>query len=250
MKEELFSCAREAAETAGSKDPRAVADSLGIMVIDICGSICGYASVYRSGKTAWPVIGLHRDLPAPWDRFGGWHELAHVLRGHVYDPSFANRHCDCAFFEQEVSSRTISLQEKEANLISADMCIEDALIVGLAGLDHPVIKNYRQFRADLENLVRSYEQLTVSVRSSSPSPLLRARMQDTKRKIRETRKTLQELEEEIAAMSGTLTLSEIAAKAGTTERILRYKLEAMRIKGYDIDHVELEPYDKMFRHTL
>ena len=202
MKEELFSRAREAAESAGTEDPRAVADSLGIMVIDICGSICGYASVYRSGKTAWPVIGLHRDLPAPWDRFGGWHELAHVLRGHVYDPSFANRHCDCAFFAQEVNSRTISLQEKEANLISADMCIEDALIVGLAGLDHPVIKNYRQFRADLENLVRSYEQLTVSVRSSSPSPLLRARMQDTKRKIRETRKTLQELEEEINELEG------------------------------------------------
>ena len=75
-------------------------------------------------------------------------------------------------------------------------------------------------------------------------------MQETKKKIRETRKTLQGLEEEISAMNGILTLSEIAAKAGTSERILRYKLEAMRIRGYDIDHVELEHYNRMFRHKL
>ena len=250
MKEDIFSSARTAAQTACSKDPRVVADSLGIMVVDLYGSIYGYAAVYRSGKTAWPVIGLHRDLSSPWDRFGGWHELAHVLRGHVYDPSFANRHCDCAFFTQEVNARTISLQEKEANLVSADICIEDDIIVEVTGYDKPVITDYRQFKADLENLVHSYERLMIRVRSGSPSPLLKVKMQETKNRIRETRKTLQGLEEEIAAVDAGLTLEEIAAKAGTTERILRYKLEAMRIRGYNIDHVELEHYNRMFRRKL
>ena len=248
MKEDMFSYARTAAEAACSKDPRAVADSLGIMVVDLYGSIYGYAAVYRSGKAAWPVIGLHRDLPSPWELFGGWHELAHVLRGHVNDPSFANRHCDCAFFTQEVNARTISRQEKEANLISADICIEDDIILELTGYNYAAIADYRQFRADLETLLHSYERLTISIRSGSPSTLLRVKMQETKKKIRETRKTLQGLEEEISAMNGIMTLSEIAAKAGTSERILRYKLEAMRIRGYDIDHVELEHYNRMFRH--
>ena len=133
----MFSSARNAAKAASSKDPRVVADSLGIMVVDLYGSICGYAAVYRSGKSSWPVIGLHRDLSSPWDLFGGWHELAHVLRGHVYDPSFANRHCDCAFFNQEVDARTISLQEREANLISADLCIEDDPEAETFGMEIP-----------------------------------------------------------------------------------------------------------------
>ena len=250
MKKDMFSSARNAAKAACSKDPRVVADSLGIMVVDLCGSICGYAAVYRSGKASWPVIGLHRDLSSPWDLFGGWHELAHVLRGHVYDPSFANRHCDCAFFSQELNAKTISLQEKEANLISADLCIEDSIIVELTGYDDPAIRDYRQFRSDLENLVRSYERLMISVRSGSPSALLRVKMQETKKRIRETRKTLQGLEEEIASMKGVLTLQGIAARAGTSERILRYKLEAMRIRGYEIDPVELERYNKMFSSAL
>ena len=239
MREDMFSSARKAAKTACSKDPRVVADSLGIMVVDLYGSICGYAAVYRSGKTSWPVIGLHRDLSPPWDLFGGWHELAHVLRGHVYDPSFANRHCDCVFFSQELNAKTISLQEKEANLISADICIEDSIIEELTGYNDPAIRDYRQFRSDLENLVRAYERLMISVRSGSPSALLQVKMQETKKRIRETKKALQGLEEEIISMKGFLTLQEIAAKAGTNERILRYKLEAMRMRGYDIDHIEL-----------
>lgn len=250
MREDMFSSARNAAETACSKDPRVVADSLGIMVVDLNGSICGYAAVFRSGKTSWPVIGLHRDLSSPWDHFGGWHELAHVIRGHVYDPSFANRHCDCSFFSQELNAKAISLQEKEANLISADMCIEDSIIVELTGYDDPAIRDYRQFRSDLENLVRSYERLMFSIRSGSPSALLRVKMQETKNRIRETRKALQGLEEEITSIKGNLTLQGIAARAGTSERILRYKLEAMRIRGYDIDPIELERHDRMFRNTL
>ena len=250
MREDMFSSARNAAKTACSKDPRVVADSLGIMVVDLYGSICGYAAVYRSGKTSWPVIGLHRDLSPPWDLFGGWHELAHVLRGHVYDPSFANRHCDCVFFSQELKAKTISLQEKEANLISADLCIEDSIIEELTGYDDPAIRDYRQFRSDLENLVRAYERLMISIRSGSPSALLQVKMQETKKRIRETKKALQGLEEEIISMKGFLTLQEIAAKAGTNERILRYKLEAMRMRGYEIDHVELERHDRMFRSAL
>ena len=42
------------------------------------------------------------------------------------------------------------------------------------------------------------------------------------------------------------TLSQVAANLGVTERVLRYKLKALRILGYDVDAQELERYDRMF----
>ena len=47
-------------------------------------------------------------------------------------------------------------------------------------------------------------------------------------------------------MNCVLSLSEIAHEIGTTETILKYKLEAMRIRGHDIDIQELERYDRVF----
>ena len=43
---------------------------------------------------------------------------------------------------------------------------------------------------------------------------------------------------------------EIADELGTTETILKYKLEALRIRGYDIDTLELERYDKVFKGAM
>ena len=44
-----------------------------------------------------------------------------------------------------------------------------------------------------------------------------------------------------------MSISEIAKELGTTDTILKYKIEAMRIRGYDIDIQELERYDQVFR---
>ena len=71
MKKDIFSSARHAAGTAGSKDPRLVADSLGIMVVDLYGSIYGYAAVYKSGKASWPMASI-----------GGYH-----LTGSLWKPA-------------------------------------------------------------------------------------------------------------------------------------------------------------------
>ena len=44
-----------------------------------------------------------------------------------------------------------------------------------------------------------------------------------------------------------LSLSEITHELGVTDVILKYKLEAMRIRGYDIDVQELERYSHVFQ---
>ena len=45
------------------------------------------------------------------------------------------------------------------------------------------------------------------------------------------------------------TISEIADELSANEVIIKYKFEALRIRGYDIDTQELENYNKVFRHV-
>ena len=54
----------------------------------------------------------------------------------------------------------------------------------------------------------------------------------------------------VACLGCCRTFSEIAAELGITESILRYKLEAMRLQGMDIDRQELERYSKMFNGAV
>lgn len=50
-------------------------------------------------------------------------------------------------------------------------------------------------------------------------------------------------------MNCVLSLSEIAHELGTTGVILKYKLKAMHIRGYDIDVQELERYSHVFQEA-
>lgn len=52
------------------------------------------------------------------------------------------------------------------------------------------------------------------------------------------------------SMNGFMSFDEMAGNLGINDRILRYKLEAMRIRGFDIDRQELEDYSKMFSGAL
>ena len=68
MGEDIFQPAEEAIKAAGSDDPRDVAEHFGIMVVDLKGTIAGYATRYSK----IPVIGLNVYLDDLWYRFGGW----------------------------------------------------------------------------------------------------------------------------------------------------------------------------------
>ena len=107
MGEDIFQPAEEAIKAAGSDDPRDVAEHFGIMVVDLKGTIAGYATRYSK----IPVIGLNVYLDDLWYRFGGWHELDHVFSGDIYNPGFTGGHRDGGFFTQDVDSRTIPRHE-------------------------------------------------------------------------------------------------------------------------------------------
>ncbi len=59
-----------------------------------------------------------------------------------------------------------------------------------------------------------------------------------------------DLETDLAAMDCFRSFSDMAAELDTSEIILRYKLEALRIREYDLDTLELESYNKVFKDII
>ncbi|MBR4343494.1 MAG: hypothetical protein IKP88_12470 [Lachnospiraceae bacterium] len=234
----IFSIIDSKIEQAGSDDPREVAEYFGIMVIDLFGTIAGYATHY----SFLPVIGLNKKLEGIWYMFGGWHELAHIFDGHIYEKSFSKGHCDGILFSQDVDSRTISRHEKIANLISANTVVSDEDVLKLSGYDSQIMRSYRDMKAQKKELTRAFEQL----RLSTDSPVIKVRLQELKKQLEKIAASISELEYDIVSSNCCRTFSETASLLGIPERILNYKLEAMHMRGLDIDRHELEHYDKMF----
>lgn len=245
MDEEIFSLIAGKIDEAGTTDPREVADHYRFLWIDLKGSIKGYAALYNSRL---PAIGLHVALKNKWYMFGGWHELAHIFCGDIYEPGFKNGHADNGFFNHDIHSISIAKEEKTANLIAADITIKDEEIELATNFNSPTLRSYRRMKAyqsalsnELEVLRSNYER---------PSVTMNVRMADLRRKIQGVQDTLQDMEFEMTSYNYNKTFSEMALELGITERILRYKLEAMRLKGVDIDPQELERYDRMFEDAV
>ena len=91
---------------------------------------------------------------------------------------------------------------------------------------------------------------TVPFDFSKPSNLLKTQAQTLRRRVKGVDETISEMETEMTCLGCCRTFSEIAAELGITESILRYKLEAMRLQGMDIDRQELERYSKMFNGAV
>lgn len=237
MDDDIFSIVRQKIKAAGTDDPYEVAKFHGIEFIWLKGTIAGYATHYMK---LVPIIGINEKLDRVWYRFGGWHELTHVFDDHIYEEGFSNEHCDGAFFAQEIDSRSLSHHERIANLVSADVNVDDDLVVEITGYNTRTMRQYRRLKAYLESLKEVYDQLQFSAYSDGATSLLKTKMHDTRRKIQVTSDAILDLESDLANIHQWRTFSQMAAEVGTNERIFRYKLEAMRLRGFDIDRQELE----------
>ena len=118
MDENIFAvCDAAIAKAGGSKEPQDIADSNRSKILigtPLSGTITGMS--FRVATLG--VISVNRELDDVWTRFALWHELAHVLLGHIDEADFG-MHQDRGLFTVAVDDRTISRQELEANLISA-----------------------------------------------------------------------------------------------------------------------------------
>lgn len=244
MKEEIFSATDEAVMRAcGSTDPAVVANSNNILIGQpLAGSIIGMALRYSTIG----IVAVNYKLDRVWYAFALWHELAHVILGHVDDPAFVN-HLDRGIFAQPVDSRIIPRHEKEANLVSAEYSVDSNSVLSLIGYDNRTMRDYRSLKKHQEQLTQAYDALRFSTNMNPPSNSVKYRMAEYRRALMELEEKRQDLESDMTATNCVMSISEIAKELGTTDTILKYKIEAMRIRGYDIDIQELERYDQVFR---
>ena len=191
-----------------------------------------------------PAIGLHVRMHMLKRLFTFYHELTHVLDGHIYNE------CGCChdseIFSHGLKSKVISGEEKIANLVSANTVIPDSEI-----LDNTVFgcESYRQYREMQEDL-RKHKRFLEQQRFSMSDAWSKAKYQDAQREIRRYSEIITDLEVSLDQTGFCKTFLELSAATGYPERILKYKLEAMRIRGFDIDAQELERYDKMFKEVI
>lgn len=247
MEDDIFSHIDSLIAKAGTDDPKAVAKYYHITYADIKGTIAGYATLFGPQ----PVIGVNVKLTEMWRKLGGWHELTHVFAGHIYEQGFQKGCVDGAFFSADFDSKTISRHECTANLVAAHVYLNDDNVLDKMGYNSPALQQYRRAKAYRDKLMNEVEALRCSTfRGEKTSSYLKAKIQTTYREFRVASDSLSNLETELVYSDCCKTFSAIAAELDVDERILRYKLESMRLRGFDIDPQELEHYSKMFEHVI
>lgn len=154
MNENIFAETDAAiAKANGSKDPEAVASchrSKIFIASPLMGTITGMAIRYAS----LGVVSVNRRLNDIWKPFALWHELAHVFRGHIDEDGFG-MHQDRDLFTVTVDSHTISRQEKEANLISAEYNLDTDEILALIGYHNRTLQDYRELKKKQEEITQA-----------------------------------------------------------------------------------------------
>ena len=143
MDGDFFAASDAAVARAGSTDPGEVAERLGIMVFDLTSSITALATRY----SYIPVIGINIKLNGMWRSYGFWHEIGHIVKGHIDEPGFSTKHFDTLLFSQEIDCRSIPRHEKEANIISAEYNIDTKAILEIISYDTSTMQDYRRLKA-------------------------------------------------------------------------------------------------------
>lgn len=233
-------------KTINSREPEDIADYLGIHVIDAVGSLKGMITcVLRM-----TFIAVSPNMDDVMHKIALSHELGHDVCGHLKEPGFfANdgTHSDYELMKVPLYAATISRHEKEANIVAADLNVDTPALLEMIGYGSSAVAEYRELRTKLRKLQNDYESTLFSVRGRNPSYSLRCHLVETRRLFQKTSNELHAIEQELQQMDCCLSFDEMAAILNVPRVILEYKFEALRIRGYDIDPVELASFDKVFK---
>ena len=237
----IFISTDAAIAAAGTSDPFAVMECHNIPLIPLHGTIIAYA--VRISSLA--LIGINVKLDPFTRALAAWHELTHVFEGDIDDPAFTFKE-DKGIFTMEVDSYFISKREKVCNLVSADHNIDTGLVREMIGYDNSVMRDYRKLCSAQREIGEAYEQLRSSLSLTTHGASTACQMVEYEKQLRVLNNRRIDLETEMLADNCTMPLPQIAAQLGCSLTVLKYKLEAMRLRGMDIDLQELASFDKVF----
>ena len=230
------------ARDAGTREPDDVLESMGYIFTDPGRSVDGFI-MKRKGSTFY---GVNQGITGLKYDFCVMHEGFHGLCKHYEHAGFlspAGAHMDIGLFSDY---KNVAVTERDANIGSADFIIDTQTALEMLGYDSEDVAAYRADLESFEQHVRDYEWHFEVVSGSGNSDARIRRMIAYKRKLARMYQELQEQANDIANSGYCLTYPEIAKYFGVPEYIIGYKVEALRIRNYDIAPVELPSFGKVF----
>lgn len=231
----------------GTDNPEEVAAFLNYEIIFLTSSIVGYVTRIKNQT----IIGINRRLSPIKKLFDEWHEIGHAISGHLNEADFTcngSYHLDHSLFDasQQLNSKTISRYEREANIIAAEYCIDSKKILEMTGYNNSVIQQFQVLKETQQQLRQEYERLLFAVQPSNLSETQKVRLNEYKNELARLDEKELELGIEISEL-GVMSIPEMAKHLHTSSIIVEYKLEAMRLRGYKLEGIELAAYNKVFK---
>ncbi|MCD7957303.1 MAG: ImmA/IrrE family metallo-endopeptidase [Lachnospiraceae bacterium] len=215
----IFQTMDDLIETTGTSDPTELLYALGVKRIEpLYSSVIAYVSRYKNSM----VVGVNVKMPETDQLFSLMHECEHVA-DHIPSGAMEANHQETAFFTMD---KNIAVEEREANLCAAEYLIPTKDVLELTGYNCSTVREYRELKQEIESLARSY--------------------QPSARALKQKCSELEELEIEMSECQCIHTKKQIARILGYRTAYIAYKIEALRIRGYDIPELELPDSQHVF----
>jgi len=227
---------------AGTSNSYELANYLNAHIGDITSPKLLAFVVRRSGIVC---IGLNPHLPDHIKEVILMHEVAHVAFHLDFFDNQVFFHGENSF--QSLKSQTIAIQEYEANLVAADFCLDTDDILDKLGLNNNMFKEYHRHLAKFKRYQADYETFVANTIFATSSEWARKRMLHWQRNLRHWHEELENMKYDLSYSGTFMTIDEISREYEIPTAIVEYKLEALRLRGYDIDELVLAGYNRVFK---
>ena len=244
MKLEYLKRMDQIARKAGTREPDDILDYMGCVFIDPGVSIDGFVT-RRKGII---LYGVNQDITGKKYDFAVMHEGFHIVCGHLRLPGFlkgaASTHID--EFGSFADYKWVASTERDADIGAADAICDTQDVLDMMGYDSVDVAAYRKSLASFEQHERDYRyHLGIVMRNGSPEKRI-LRMKAFQCELGRMYEELQEQANDIMNSGICLSKTDIARELGVPEYIVDYKMEALALRNYNVETVELPTFDKVF----
>jgi len=242
----IFNAIDKVVAAAGSTNGHDIAAYLHIEEVTPAGPYVGYSM--RIGF--YTTISVHEDLNARANLLITDHEVMHVVNNDFEDFAGGGGIFDQQAFTPGDDKRLITV-EMIANIGGADLFIPTESLLEEIGYNNPSLQAFRDCDTEKRDHIRRYQDAIDRWRfcqSASERDRVRGILMKEQRALKLLDEARQDYASEIEAMHCCFTLEQLAKIYRVSPEIIRYKMRALQLRGYEVDPQELESFDKLFRH--
>lgn len=207
-------------KNAGTTDPFELCDYLDVILEKMYSRVIGYVvHIYKPDKIR---VGYNVKMPYVDQCYTLMHEYKHVVDD-LPTGRIGPMYQEIALFTLD---KNIAIEEREANICAAEYTVPTDDVLELTGYNNSTVREYRELKEEIEDALHSHDA--------------------SAKQLRHMCDDLEELEMEIAHCESVHTTEQIARLLGYKEAYITYKIEALRLRGYDIPQLELPDSHQVF----